>query len=45
MMIEHEDHDRTPDLLRTKLAAFLFVGFGLFSMVDSVAFFIRWISG
>jgi hypothetical protein len=45
MMIEHEDHDRTPDRLRTKLSALVFVGLGLYSMVESIAFIVRRILG
>ncbi|WP_171132269.1 hypothetical protein [Sphingomonas sp. ID1715] len=41
MMIEHEDHDRTPDRLSTRMLASAFVAFGLFAMASSIAFLVR----
>jgi hypothetical protein len=45
MMIEHEDHDGTPDSLRTKLLASAFVAFGLFAMGSNIAFLVRLVRG
>jgi hypothetical protein len=41
MMIEHEDHDRTPDRLSTKLLALVIVAFGLLAMAINLAFLVR----
>lgn len=41
MMIEHEDHDRTPDRLRTRMLTSAFVAFGLSAMASSIAFHVR----
>jgi hypothetical protein len=41
MIIEHENHDRTPDRLSTKLLASVFVAFGLLAMASNIAFLVR----
>jgi hypothetical protein len=36
MMIEHEDHDRTPDRIRTIVATLIFVGLGAYGLIASL---------
>ena len=45
MMIEYEDHDRTPDSVGSKLFVLAVMSFGLFGMVSGILALARQLSG
>jgi hypothetical protein len=45
MMIEHEDHDRTPDHPATIVLTLIFVAFGFYAMIGNILFAVRHLFG